>query len=115
MLRWLAHFALRRNRAILATSAAVLALAGMVLAYGGALGSGTTKGLESAIVQEMLGRELAYPGDSSFLILFHSRDFDWLDPRYRTELEKALAPLRADPRVRLVLAPDDAPQLVGER
>jgi hypothetical protein len=58
---------------------------------------------------------LAYPGDSSFLILFRGRDFDWRDRRYRAALTEALAPLRADPRVRLVLAPDDAPQLVAER
>jgi RND superfamily putative drug exporter len=115
MLNWFAHLALRRHRVILASSAAVLALSGLVLWYGGALASGTTEGIESAVVQEMLGRELAYPGDSSFLILFHSRDFDWLDPRYRAALGAALAPLRADSRVRLVLAPDDAPQLVSER
>lgn len=115
MLTWLAHLALRRHRVILWTSAAVLALAGLVLWYGGALASGTTEGIEAARVQEMLGRELAYPGDSSFLILFHSRDLDWRDPRYRTALGEALAPLRADPHVRLVLAPDDAPQLVAEQ
>lgn len=115
MLNWLAHLALRRHRVILASSAAVLALAALVLWHGGALASGTTEGIESAVVQEMLGRELAYPGDSSFLILFRSRDFDWLDPRYRAALGETLAPLRADPRVRLVLAPDDAPQLVAER
>ncbi len=115
MLKGLAHLALRRHRAILACSAAVLALSAAVLLYGGKLGSGTTKGIEAAIVQESLGRELAYPGDSSFLILFRSRDFDWRDPRYRAALGAALAPLRADPRVRMVWSPDDAPALAAER
>jgi len=115
MLNWLAHLALRRHRTILWCSAVVLAVSAAVLAYGGKLGSGTTKGIEAAIVQEALGRELAYPGDSSFLVLFHSASLDWRDPRYREELGKALAPLRADPRVRSVLAPDDAPPLAAER
>ncbi len=115
MLSWLARLALRRHRAILSISAFALAVAAAVLLYGGKLGSGTTEGIEASVVQELLGRELAYPGDSSFLILFRARDFDWRDPRYAAALTEALAPLRADPRVRLVLAPDDAPQLVAER
>jgi RND superfamily putative drug exporter len=115
MLERIAHLALRRHRAILGCSAAVLALAAAVLAYGGALASGTTKGIESSVAQELVSRKLAYPGDSSFLILFRSRDLDWLEPRYRAALGEALAGLRADPRVRLVLAPDDAPQPVAER
>ncbi len=115
MLNWLAHLALRRHRAILASSGAVLAAAALVLWYGGALASGTTEGIESAVAQQLVERELAYPGDSSFLILFHSPDFDWRDPRYRADLGAALAGLRADSHVRLVLAPDDAPQLVAEQ
>lgn len=115
MLRWFAELSLHRHRVILASSAVVLAFAGVVLWHGGNFASGTTEGIESSVVQEVLGRELAYPGDSSFLILFRSRDLDWRDPRYRAALGKALAPLRADPRVRAVLAPDDAPQLVAEK
>jgi RND superfamily putative drug exporter len=114
MLRWFAHLSLRRHRAVLAASAVVLALSGLVLWYGGAFTSGMTAGIESADVQELLGRELAYPADSSFIILFRS-GLDWAEPRYREELGKVLAPIRADPRVRNVLAPDDAPQLVAKR
>ena len=115
MLLWLAHLALRRSRAILVSSALVLAAAVLVLVRGGAFTSGATEGIESAVVQETLGRELGYPADSSFIILFRSRDLDWRDPRYAEELGKALAPLRADPRVRAVVAPDDAPPLVAKR
>ena len=115
MLRWFAHLALRRYRAILASSAVVLGLTGLVLWHGGSFTSGMTQGIESAVVQETLSRELAYPADSSFIILFRSRELDWRDPRYPEALGKALAPLRADPRVRAVLAPDDAPPLVAKR
>jgi len=115
MLRWLAQLALRRHRVVLTCSALAMVLAGLVLWHGGAFTSGTTQGIESSVVQELLGRELAYPGDSSFLILFRSHDLDWHDPAYRKALEAALAPLRADERVRAVLAPDDAPPLVAAR
>lgn len=115
MYRWLAHVALRRHRTVLVASAVVLLLAGLVLWRGGTLSSGTTQGIESEVVQQLISRELAYPGESSFIILFRGRGIDWKDPRYRAALTEALAGLRADPRVRSVLAPDDAPQLVAER
>lgn len=116
MYRWLAHLALRRSRAILVCCGAVLALAGVVLLWGGTLSSGTTQGIESDTAQQLISRELAYPGESSFIILFRGRDgIGWRDPRYAEALGKALAGLRADKRVRNVLAPDDAPQVVAER
>jgi RND superfamily putative drug exporter len=115
MYRWLAHLALRRHRAILAVSGAVLALSALLLWRGGTLSSGTTQGIEAEITQQLISRELAYPGESSFLIMLRGRDLVWRDPRYKAALTAALAPLRADPRVRSVLAPDDAPPLVAER
>lgn len=116
MYRWLARLALRRHRAILAASAVVLALAGLTLWRGGTLSSGTTKGIESEIAQQLISQELAYPGESSFLVLFRGRDgLTWRDPAYREAVTAALAGLRADPRVRFVLSPDDAAELVGER
>ncbi|HYD49725.1 MAG TPA: MMPL family transporter [Terriglobales bacterium] len=116
MYRWLAHLALRRHRAILLASGVILLLAVLVLIRGGTLSSGTTQGIESEIAQQQISRELAYPGESSFIILFKGRDgLTWRHPRYRPALTEALAGLRQDPRVRAVLAPDDAPQLVGER
>ena len=68
------------------------------------------------MAQRLISRELAYPGESSFIVLFRGRDgLTWRDPRYRESLTAALAGLRADPRVRAVLSPDDAPQVVAER
>jgi RND superfamily putative drug exporter len=115
MLRWFANLALHRHRTILACSAVVLVLALLMVLYGGQLASGTTEGIEASVVQELVTRDLAYPGDSSFLILFHNPDFDWRDPRYPEALGEALTPLRADPRIRSVVAPDDAPPLLAQR
>lgn len=113
--RWLAELALRRPRAIVGTCVAVLLGAGLVLAHGGRLTAGTTEGIESDLAQRLIERELAYPGDSSFLILFRARTLAPGGPAFAAALRDALAPLRADPRVRAVLAPDDAPALVAER
>src|SRR4029079_17959046 len=116
MYRWLAHLALRRHRAILLVSGIVLAVAALVLWRGGTLGSGTTEGIESDVAQRLISRELAYPGESSFIVLFRGKDgLTWQDPRYRAALGEAVAGLRADPRVRAVVAPDDAPQPVADR
>jgi RND superfamily putative drug exporter len=116
MYRWLAHLALRRHRAILGVSGLALALSALVLWRGGTLNSGTTQGIESDVAQQLVSRELAYPAESSFIIVFRGRDgLVWKDPRAKAAMTAALAGVRADPRVRTVLAPDDAPQLVAER
>ena len=116
MYRALARLALRRHRTILAVSGVVLILAGLVLWRGGTLTSGTTQGIEADVAQQLVSRELAYPAESSFIVVFRGRDgLVWKDPRARPAMTAALGGLRADPRVREVLAPDDAPQLVAER
>src|SRR5512143_4073103 len=113
--RWLARFALRRSGLILAVSAAVLVAGGVVLLRGGRLSAGTTEGIESDIAQRIIEEQLAYPGDSPFIILLRGRELAPGDPRFSAALRAALAPLRADPRVRAVLAPDEAPPLVAEQ
>ncbi|MDX2167749.1 MAG: MMPL family transporter [Deltaproteobacteria bacterium] len=116
MLVRLAHLALRRPWAVLAVCGVAMLLAAAVTWRGGRLSAGSTPGIESDIAQRLIERELAYPGDSSFIILFTARDgLAPGDERFLPALHAALAPLRADPSVRAVVAPDDAPQLVGER
>jgi len=74
MYRWLAHLALRRHRAILAVSGLALVLSAFVLWRGGTLTSGITQGIESDVAQQLVSRELAYPAESSFIIVFQGRD-----------------------------------------
>src|SRR5512139_1875315 len=113
--RALARLALHRPHLILAVCALILVGAGLVLLRGGRLSAGTTEGIESDVAQRLIEEKLAYPGDSSFIILFRGRDLAPGDPRFADALRAALKPLRDDPRVRAVVAPDDAPQLVAER
>jgi hypothetical protein len=98
MYRALARLALRRHRTILAVSGVVLMLAGLVLWRGGTLSSGTTEGIEADVAQQLVSRELGYPAESSFIVVFRGRDgLVWKDPRTRPAMTAALAGLRADP------------------
>jgi RND superfamily putative drug exporter len=113
MFGWLGRLAVRRRWSVLTASALVLVLAVLVLLRGGALSSGTTEGIESETAQRLVERQLAYPGDSSFTILFRNPRQVVSDEAYLSALRTALAPLRDDPRVRSVLAPDEAPPPVA--
>ena len=113
--RWLARFALRRSGLIIVVCVLIMIAGGLVLRRGGRLSAGTTEGIESDTAQRIIEEKLAYPGDSSFVILFRAHELTPTDPRFTDGIRAALAPLRADPRVRAILAPDDAPPLVAER
>ena len=115
MLGWLGRVAVARRRLILAASGVILIAAVLVLRRGGALSSGGTEGIESQTAQRLVERELAYPGDSSFMALFTSRSLTVDDSRFMDALHAALEPLRSDPRVRFILAPDDAPPPIAQR
>jgi RND superfamily putative drug exporter len=111
----LADLALRHSRAVLAATACIVVLAVAALFWGGRLTAGATAGVESEGAQQLLEREVAYAGDSSFVVLFESPKWPATDPRFDAALRSALAPLRADPRVRSVVAPDDAAAPVALR
>src|SRR6185369_4094131 len=70
MFRQLGRLALTRSRSVLGASGLVLAVAIAALLYGGALSGGATRGIESDNAQRLLESELAFPGESSFLVLF---------------------------------------------
>ncbi len=112
---WLADLALRRRHGILWGAGLLAALAAAALWRGGTLTTGATTGIEADVARRLIERELGYPGESSFLILFRSPRLEADDPRFLAALSEALAPLRSDARVATVLAPDDAPPLVAER
>jgi RND superfamily putative drug exporter len=113
--RWLARFALRRSGLIIVVCVLIMVAGGLVLLRGGRLSAGNTEGIESDIAQRIIEEKLAYPGDSSFVILFRGHELAPPDPRFIDAVRAAVAPLRSDPRVRAILAPDDAPPLVAER
>lgn len=110
-----AHFAHRRPRLIVVSCGILLALSVAMLVYGGRLSAGGTGGIESESTQHLLEDKLTLPGDSSFIIVTQSSKLLSSDPRYLQALSTALQPIRANPHVRAVLAPDDAPVQLAQR
>ncbi|MFN8542756.1 MAG: MMPL family transporter [Candidatus Binatia bacterium] len=111
----LGHAVYRRRWAVLVAGALLLVGSILVLARGGAFGPGTTSGIESEEAEALVARELAGNGEASFTVLFHAAEVTADDPRFAAAVHDALAPLRADPRVRAVTAPDAAPPQAAAR
>jgi RND superfamily putative drug exporter len=65
-------------------------------------------GTESERAAELIDRQLP-AGPPSFGLIFGSPDLSATDPVFRDEMERALAPLRGDPRVARVTTAWDAP------
>ena len=109
----LGRFALARRWTILGASALLLVVSVAVIARGGALSSGETRGTEADNGRRLLDRELDLPGMTSFTIVFASDTLYADDPEFIAAMSRALAPLRHDPRVAAVLSAHDAPDLVA--
>ena len=104
-LRWLARFALRRSGLIIVVCVLIMIAGGLVLLRGGRLSAGTTEGIESDTAQRIIEEKLAYPGDSSFVILFRAHELTPTDSRFSDAIRAALAPLRADRCVCSAISP----------
>lgn len=117
MERWLARlaqFVFRRRVLVLVASALVVLAAAMTIARGGRLSSGDTEGLESERAKRVLEQELGVAGDASFTVLLSPRP-GLAESERIPALSEALAPLREDPRVRSVLAPDALPPAIASK
>jgi RND superfamily putative drug exporter len=99
--------------AVLAGSAALLALSVFGLLRGGTLTNGSpgTNGLESYRAARLINQELVsgQPSGTSFLLIFGGRGQAATDPAFRSQVEAALAPLQHDPRVTSVHTPYNEP------
>ena len=102
------HLVYRFRWAFLMVSAALMALSVAVSAYGGDLKSGgIIQASESGRAAKLIERELPRSSGTSFTVLFGSQTLLVTDPTYKTAVEKALAAVRADPRVQSVLTAYD--------
>lgn len=111
----LGRLAVRRPRTVLAVSALVLVASAGVIAMGGTLSTGETRGTEADLARRIVEDELHFPGSSSFAIVFSHDELTIDDEDFTNALHEALAPLREDEDVASVIAPDDAPEIVGGR
>jgi RND superfamily putative drug exporter len=111
----LGRFAFARRWPVIGASVVALLVAMAVLLRGGSLTSGDTQGTEADLGRKLVDAQLQLPGASSFVIVFAHDTLEVEDEAYAAALRDALAPLRADPRVARVIAPDDLPSMVAAR
>ena len=100
-------FAYRRRWFVLGSVAVWFACALALLSQGGRLSTGVIHGLEAehagALADAISGR----PSDTTFVAVFQSRTARPGAPDFDAAMERALAPLRHDPRIASVTAPTD--------
>ena len=102
------HLVYRFRWAFLIVSAALMALSVAVSASGGDLKSGgIIQTSESGRAAKLIEKELPRSSGTSFSVLFGSETLVVTDPAYRAAVDKALAAVRADPRVQSVLTAYD--------
>jgi RND superfamily putative drug exporter len=109
----LGRLAVRRPKTVLVVSVFVLVASAIVIARGGALSTGETRGTEADTARRIVDRELHLPGQSSFAIIFSHDELTVDDERFTRAMSRALAPLRRDPHVARVIAPDELPDVIG--
>ncbi|MBL8604574.1 MAG: MMPL family transporter [Myxococcales bacterium] len=100
---------------VIALSTLVLLVSALLIARGGALTSIDTIGTEAWEGRTLIDRELHLPGETSFIVVFSSARLDTDTPAFGEAMRAALAPLRRDPRVASVMAPETLPEAVADR
>src|SRR5437868_6990376 len=106
------HLVYRFRWTLLIVSGALMALSVAVSASGGDLRSGgIIQTSESGRAAKLIESELPRSSGTSFTLVFGSETLVATDAAYRAAVDKALAPIRSDPRVQSVLtAYDPGPQ-----
>ncbi len=101
------HFVYRFRWLVLLISALLLVGSGYTALQGGDLESGGfIETAESGRATKLLDREL--PSATNFTIIFSSDTLSWDDPKFRSAVDAAIAPLKSDPRVVSIVTPYDA-------
>jgi len=93
---------------VLAVTVLLLAGSGVIASQGGKLQSGGfIEAAESGRGSRILEDELPRASAATFTLIFSSSTLSATDPAFQGAVERALAPLRADPRVATVQTPYD--------
>ncbi len=86
-----------------------------VLSRGGRLVAGKIKGLEAEIADQRAAQVLGAPSDTTVIAIFSRPDLSIDNPAALDAIERAVAPLRGDPRVRSVVTPATTQPALAER
>jgi RND superfamily putative drug exporter len=108
----LGGFIYRRRLWVLGLSGICLLLAILALLRGGPLTTGRIVGLESERAAAVADEANAHSERLLVIAVMESPDLDPRDPGFRAAMTQALAPIRADPHVQSVLAPDLLPSFL---
>jgi len=114
MLAALGAFVWRHPRKVLIATSAFLAAALAVVIHGGRLTAGEIEGLEAGRAEQLVEQVTGASMDTTAIVVFA---FPRGTERATTSatVERAIAPLRSEPRVRAVVTPATAPPVLGER
>ncbi|HEU5287404.1 MAG TPA: MMPL family transporter [Candidatus Limnocylindria bacterium] len=100
------HIVYRVRWLVLAVSVLLLIASGFTAVQGGDLESGGfIETAESGRGTKLLNKEL--PSATNFTVIFSNGSLAWDDPRFRSAVEAAIAPLKGDPRVVSFVTPYD--------
>ena len=103
------HLVYRWRWGVLAVSVAMLLASGVVVAQGARLESGGfIETAESGRASRLLERELPRAGGGTFTLIFTSDKLTATDPAFKSAVDAALQPLRADSRVAEIQTPFDS-------
>ncbi|MDB4935234.1 MAG: Integral rane protein [Labilithrix sp.] len=105
----LGAFIHRRPRLVLLASVLFLAASLLLVVRGGRLAGASIGGLEANRAQSLVDAITLRRDDATVAVVFQSADLAPTDPDFTREMERAVAPLRSDPRVASVTTPEDAP------
>ncbi|TMC75064.1 MAG: MMPL family transporter [Chloroflexi bacterium] len=102
------RFVYRRRWPVLAVSGLLLVASAFIVAQGGKLQSGGfIETSESGRASRLIERELPRAGGGTFTLLFSSDTLGATSSDFRSAVDRAIAPLRADPRVATIVTPYD--------
>lgn len=115
MLRALAAFIQRHPRWILIAAGVLTCASLWVVARGGHLTGGAIEGLEAGRAEQHVERVLGGSTDTTAIAVFSFADFPGDHAAALRAIDRALEPLRHDPRVRSVLSPAAEASPLGPR
>ncbi len=106
--------AYRRRWHVLVAVSIWFVFALVLLSRGGRLSTGVIHGLEAEHASALADAISGHSSDTTFVAIFESKDARPGDPKFDAALDRALRPLRRDPRVASVTAPSDLGPLGAE-
>jgi RND superfamily putative drug exporter len=111
----LGAFAYHRREAILVAACVWFAVALILLARGGRLSTGAIHGLEAERAAHLAETVVGRSTETTLVVIFTSATAEPADPEFVSAMDRALAPLANDPRVRSVTTPANAGALMAAR